>query len=181
MRIYPSQEDAWLWRHLQSQDCTSSQLNSSGPFSNQDCIHIIDKMETEDDLHVALRAEDILTASQAVVLLAQALQLAWEDVCFDGNRHPCPELIKMSHQDFRESYFTKVLQNQTSDFTLPQQNKDWLKELSSVPDLLLVEYIRNDQHKGVVNLHKVGKNYFYYSFSLSCSLKCASYRLQNLM
>jgi hypothetical protein len=169
MKTYASQEDEWLWRHLQSQHCTS-QLNSSGPFSNQDCIHITDKIKSDDDLHIALRAEDILTASQAVVLLAQALQLAWEDICFKGNRHPCQELIKMSHQDFQESYFSKALQNQRSGFILPKQNKNWLKEQSSIPNLLLVEYLRNGQHKDVINLHKVSKYYFYYSFSLSLSL-----------
>jgi hypothetical protein len=143
--------------YLQNQRCTSSQLNSSGPFSNQDCIHATDKIISEDDLHVALRAEDILTASQAVVLMAQALQLAWEEVCLNGNRYPCPELVKMSHQDFQELYFTKVLQNQRGGITLPQQNKDWLKEQSSVPNLLLVQYVRDDQHGGVINLHKVSK------------------------
>ncbi|XP_033611384.1 uncharacterized protein LOC111874549 isoform X3 [Cryptotermes secundus] len=155
IRTYPSQENEWLWRYLQSQYCTYSELNSSGPFSYQDCIHSIDKIKSEDDLHIALRAEDILIVSQSVVLMAQALQLSWEDVCFNGKRHPCPDLMKMSHPHFREAYFTKVLQNQRSGLTLPQQNRDWLKEPSSFPDLLLVEYLGNHQHRSVINLHKV--------------------------
>lgn len=146
---------------MQSQHCTYSELNSSGPFSNQDCIHSIDKIKSEDDLQIALRAGDILTASQSVVLMAQALQLAWEDICINGKRHPCPDLMKMSHPDFQEAYFTKVLQRQRSGLTLPQQNRDWLKEPSSYPDLLLVEYLRNHQHRNVINLHKVGKIDYY--------------------
>jgi hypothetical protein len=108
--------------------------------------------------------------------MAQALQLAWEDVCFNGNRHPCPDLMKMSYQDFRESYFTKVLRNQRSGLALPQQNKDWLKEPSSFPNLLLVEYLRNHPHRSVINLHKVGKIDYYKSFSLPLTKICFTWQ-----
>jgi hypothetical protein len=108
-------------------------------------------------LHIALRAEDILTASQAVGFVAQALQLAWESVCFNHSRHPCPDLVKMLHEDFQHSHFTKVLQNQRSGLKLPRPNKDWLREPGSFTDLLLVEYIRSGQHKSFINLHKVSK------------------------
>lgn len=114
-------------------------------------------MKPEDDLHTALRAEDILTASQAVSLVAQTLQLAWESVCFNHSRHPCPDLVKMLHEDFQQSHFTKVLQNQKSGLKLPRPNKDWLREPGSFPNLLLVEYIRGGEHKSSINLHKVSK------------------------
>ncbi|KAJ4435411.1 hypothetical protein ANN_18026 [Periplaneta americana] len=100
------------------------------------------------------RAEDVLTASQAIVVMAQAIQRAWEVICFNGNRHPCPELMKMSHQDFQQLYFTEVLQNQRSGLKLPQQNRDWLKEPSFLPTLLLVQYVRNSQQRSFIGLHK---------------------------
>ena len=108
-------------------------------------------------MHTALRSEDILTASQAVGLVAQALQLAWESVCFNHSRHPCPGLVKRLHEDFQQPNFTKVLQNQRSGIKLPRPNKDWLQEPGSFPNLLLVEYIRSGQHKSFINLHKVSK------------------------
>lgn len=166
-RIYPSQENEWLWRYLQDQHCAHNKLYSSGPVSNQECIHNIDKIEPEDDLHIALRTEDVLTASQAVGLMAQAFLLAWEVLCFNGNRQPCPELMKMSHQDFQQSYFIKVLQNQRSGLKLPLQNNDWLKEPGPFPNLLLVEYLRNRQHKSTIDLHKVSKINYYTLFYVS--------------
>lgn len=99
--------------------------------------------------------------------MAEALQLAWEIVCFSGNRHPCPGLLQMSHQDFQRSYFTKVLKNQRHGLKLPQQNIDWLKEPGLFPDLLLVEYVRSHQQRSIINLHKVSKmNYciLYFTF-----------------
>lgn len=112
-------------------------------------------------MHTALRAENILTASQAVGLMAQALQLAWEDVCFNHSNHPCPDLIKTTHKDFQQSHFTKVIQNQRSGLKLPQQNMNWLQETGSFPNLLLVEYIRSGQHGSIINLRKVSKiSYF---------------------
>jgi hypothetical protein len=112
-------------------------------------------------LHIALRAEDILTASQAVSLMAQALQLAWEGACFNHSRHPCPDLVTVLHQDFQHSHFTKVLQNQRSGLKLRQQNKDWLQEPHSYPNLLLVEYVTSGQHRSFINLHKVSKMNYY--------------------
>ncbi|XP_069678510.1 uncharacterized protein [Periplaneta americana] len=150
-RIYPSQENEWLWSYLRSrQQCVHSQLESSA--LHQECT---DQTNSEDDLHIALRAEDVLTASQAIVVMAQAIQRAWEVICFNGNRHPCPELMKMSHQDFQQLYFTEVLQNQRSGLKLPQQNRDWLKEPSSLPTLLLVQYVRNSQQRSFIGLHKI--------------------------
>ena len=108
-------------------------------------------------MYTALRAEHVLTASQAVGLVAQALQLAWESVCFNHSRHPCPDLVKMLHEDFQQSHFTKVLQNQRSGLKFPQQNKDWLRDPGSFPHLLLVEYIRSGQQKSFTNLRKVSK------------------------
>jgi len=156
-KTYPSEENEWLWRYLQGQDCAYSQSDSAGPISNQECVYSIEKLKPEDDLRTALRAEDILAASQAVGLVAQALQLAWESVCFNHSRHPCPDLFKMLHEDFLQSHFTKVLQNQKSGLKLPRPNKDWLREPGSFPNLLLVEYIRSGQHKSFINLHKVSK------------------------
>lgn len=145
-------------------------MNSSVPVLNLECIHSKGKTKPEDDLYIALRAEDILTASQGVALMAQALQLAWKIVCFSGNRHPCPDLLKMSHQDFQQSYFAKVLKNQRSGLKLPQQNIDWLKEPGSFPDLLLVEYVKSHQHGSIINLHKVSKmNYYILYFILHVS------------
>jgi hypothetical protein len=129
-----------------------------------ECIHSVGKIKPEDDLYIALRAEDILTASQAMALIAEALQLAWETVCFSGNTHPCPDLMTISHQEFQQSYFAKVLQSQRSGLKLPQRNKDWLKEPVSFPNLLLVGYHRSHQHRSIINLHKVCKMNYYISY-----------------
>lgn len=135
---------------------------------NLGCIHSAGKTKPEDDLYIALRGEDILTASQGVALMAQALQLAWEIVCFSGTRHPCPDLLKMSHQDFQQSYFAKVLKNQRSGLKLPQPNIDWLKEPGLLPDLLLVEYVRSHQHRSIINLIKVCKMYYCILYFIFC-------------
>jgi hypothetical protein len=162
-KTYPSEENEWLWRYVQGQDCAYNQSDSTGPISNQECIYNIDKLKPEDILQTALRVEDILTASQAVVLVAQSLQLAWESVCLNHSMNPCPDLVNMLHEDFQQPHFTKVLQNQRSGLKLPQPNKDWLREPGLFPNLLLVEYIRSGQHKTFINLHKVSKINYYFS------------------
>ncbi|PSN42847.1 hypothetical protein C0J52_16423 [Blattella germanica] len=135
--IYPTQENEWLWKLVKSQSPCLHQTDSSDIETTQDCTEDMNE-RVDDDLHVALRAEKALVASQGVVVFARALQNAWKVICVNGNKQPCPELMSIAHKDFEELYVKEVLQNQRNGLKLPQDDEDWLNESGDVPDLILI-------------------------------------------
>nr|CAD7198909.1 unnamed protein product [Timema douglasi] len=103
---YLEDEDKWLHEFLKNKKpCKKYNTLNSSNTKDFTCNDDERSLKLQDDLETAIRTEGVISASEAILSLAESLKQAWDSMCTNNTDDFCPELLNMTHREFVHSYF----------------------------------------------------------------------------